>query len=205
MIGEKFGRLVVTASAPRNYDGRLMWMCHCECGAGKAILQRSLQRGLTNSCGCLQRETFSAMAKAKSYRHGYAKTPTYISWQAMKTRCFNEKDEHWPDYGGRGITVCERWGEFQNFLADMGERPAGMTLDRIDVNGNYQPGNCRWANQETQASNKRNTVLVEAEGKSQSVSAWAREKGLSPITLHGRLQKGWSIERALNELPRGSE
>ena len=119
----------------------------------------------------------------------------------MLTRCGNSKSDGFASYGGRGIKVCVRWMRFESFLADMGERPDGMTLDRINNNGHYEPGNCRWATMVTQENNKSNNVVIEAEGKTQTVMQWSREKGIYYHTLLKRLQAGWNVGRALNEKP----
>lgn len=117
----------------------------------------------------------------------------------MRTRCLNPRSDHYAAYGGRGITVAERWNSFENFLADMGERPEGTTLDRIDGNKGYELGNCRWATAKQQCNNLRTNVLLEFDGRSLSVSEWAREKSIPIATLHCRIAAGWSAERALSE------
>lgn len=115
----------------------------------------------------------------------------------MRRRCNNPRDADYESYGGRGISVCERWkNDFWAFVEDMGERPGGCSLDRVNNDGNYSPENCRWATPLEQSNNTRSAILVTYEGKTQSISAWAREKGLSIQTLAGRLRKGWSIEKA---------
>lgn len=126
-------------------------------------------------------------------------SPTYYSWTAMKNRCPSETSKDWPRYGGRGITVCPRWLEFPNFLADMGEKPGpGWSIERGDVNGNYEPGNCRWASPKTQANNRTNTRALTLNGKTQSMGAWAAEAGISRGRLKYRLDViGMDLETAL--------
>jgi hypothetical protein len=130
--------------------------------------------------------------------HGYAKTPTWHAWTHMRARCRNKNARDYARYGGRGITVDPRWESFENFLADMGERPDGHSLDRIDNNGNYAPGNCRWAKEITQQNNKRSNRHLTFDGREQTVAEWARELGIKPVDkLYRRLYRGWSIEQAL--------
>lgn len=134
-------------------------------------------------------------------KHGHAaiRTPTYRSWQQMVQRCTNPNNTHYADYGGRGISICNHWRKFENFLADMGERPEGKTLDRHPNNdGNYEPGNCRWATRSEQARNTRVTILLEYEGQIKSIWSWAEENGMKCATLRLRLKRGWTASDALN-------
>lgn len=124
-------------------------------------------------------------------------TPTFRIWVDMRRRCLNPSRVAYPDYGGRGIKVCDRWLKFENFLEDMGERPEGLTLERKDNDGPYSKDNCRWATPLEQCQNRRNTVLLSYEGKTQSMAAWAREVGLKRGTLFWRLKQGWPVEQAL--------
>ena len=158
LIGNRYGRLVILErdqSKPLASGGRrVYWICECECGSVISRTGHDLKDGSIKSCGCLNRE----QAASVKYSHGKHNSPTYYSWQAMKSRCENPRNWKYNQYGGRGIKVCDRWrNSFINFMQDMGERPSGYTLDRIDPNGNYEHNNCRWATPKQQANNKRNS------------------------------------------------
>lgn len=156
LTGSRFGRLVVL-ERDGSLRGEAAWLCQCDCGRQKTTRGFSLRNGDTTSCGCVQRERTSAANKVHGRRQYVPGTPkTYASWVAMRRRCTEPGNNRYHMYGGRGITVCERWANsFENFLADMGERPDGMTLDRIDVNGNYEQANCKWSTATEQARNRR--------------------------------------------------
>lgn len=148
--GQRFSRLLVLRRAA-NIGTATAYECICDCGAKRIVRAVSLTHGVTKSCGCFQSDYMAVKQK----RHGYYGSPTYRSWRAMLARCRDSTHKQWMQYGGRGITVCDRWRQFENFLSDMGERPVGRSLDRINGNGNYEPGNCRWATRIEQRHNRR--------------------------------------------------
>lgn len=181
LVNKKFERLTVICSAGKNKHSQPMWFCVCDCGAEVIVRQGNLTSGNTRSCGCLK------------IKHGHArtgaKTPEYFTWEDVKSRCCNPADVSYPAYGGRGITLADRWHDFENFLADMGSRPLGHTLERIDNNKGYQPGNCRWATPAEQARNRRSNRLITAFGKTMCLKDAAKEYGISLGCLAARLEQ----------------
>lgn len=186
--GTRFGRLLaLSEDLERSTPRHRKWLCVCDCGKQKTIDVSSLRSGATQSCGCLHREAASLAAR----KHGMAGTATHISWSSMIARCERVSNNRYAQYGARGISVCPRWREdFANFFADMGVRPPGTSLDRIDVNGDYEPGNCRWATAAEQAANKRNTLRVEIDGETRRLMDWAGGRRLVYKRAHARLMLG---------------
>lgn len=166
------------------------WLCRCDCGREKIVRGSNLHSGQVSSCGC--------------WKRGLTKTPTYSSWSSMKSRCLNPRNTNYPMYGGRGVRICDRWLEsFDNFFADMGERPSlDHSIDRIDVDGHYEPNNCRWADRSTQRRNQRSGrrgYKIEFQGRCMTVRAWAVAIGLSERALGHRLRAGWPVDAALTK------
>src|ERR1700721_39578 len=186
--GKRFGRLTVISSNKVPGYGT-SWLCQCDCGNQVRVRGFNLKAGNTRSCGKHKRNTPYERSRPR-------RGETKISWEAMLDRCFNKNSTKFHAYGERGITVCDRWLTYKNFLVDMGERPLGTTLDRKDNNGNYEPGNCRWATPKQQANNRRDNIILEAFGRKQTLRQWAEEYGLPVSTFSGRL-KNHSVEEAL--------
>jgi hypothetical protein len=194
-IGSVCGRLTVT-SAPFKAGPRGWYqvLARCACGSERAFRVRYLREGRSRTCGCGIGRPGSVCVRT----HGASKTPEYRSWAAMHRRCLNPKHPCFGAYGRRGITICDRWlRNFPAFLEDMGPRPPGTSLDRIDPNGPYSPGNCRWATLREQADNRRNQVWIEHAGQRKTIGQWACERGLARRCLEVRLASGWSVRAAL--------
>jgi hypothetical protein len=192
-LGERYERLVVIERAPNKSakDTNARWLCQCDCGKTAVVYGQDLAKGKQKSCGCLNAERITT--------HGRSRTHAYRAWQGMLQRCENPNMAKFSHYGGRGITVCERWHDYANFLADMGDRPIGYTIDRIDNNGNYEPGNCRWATYGEQNNNNRRNHLLTLNGQTHTVTEWAAITGIGRPTLFARIRYGWSDERILTE------
>lgn len=203
LTGRRFGRLSVIAFVGIHSDPNgtsvKMWRCRCDCSVEVVVRQGKLKSGHSRSCSCLQKDTASANAT----RHGYAPTrstahPIYKAWLSMKSRCTYSDRKDYKYYGGRGVSIGSRWLSFDNFLEDMGPTwGPGLTLDRIDPNGNYGPGLCKWSTQAEQASNKRSTMRLEFMGEMLTLVEWSKRTQIDGDTLRLRFHRGWSAERIL--------
>lgn len=196
LAGQKFGRLTVIEHLGSSNDNQALWLCKCDCGNEKIVKGHNLIKGNTKSCGCLKNE----MSRERLKKHGKSRTRLYDIWIAIKQRCYNPKNDRYKSYGGRGITVCDEWlNDFQAFYdwAMTNGYKDDLTIDRIDVNGNYEPSNCRWITNLQQQQNKRNSFIVEYKGRKITISQLARENNIKPNVLYGRIKNGWSIEKAV--------
>lgn len=198
LTGKTFGRWTVIA---RNFDSKRrypVWRCKCSCGKEKHEIPTStLKEGASQSCGCLRKEIFSYKGDPNLLRSG--SNPLWVAYTSMKTRCYNSKHPTFRNYGARGIEVCDRWlASFDNFVADVGARPPGTSLDRIDYNGDYSPENCRWAGKLTQAANRRNSIIATWKGREMCLTEVARMEGINyqVLYLHYR-PKERNIEAAV--------
>ena len=188
---ERYGKLTVVSWLGRRAS------CVCDCGKTTRLLYAcDLKGGRVKSCGCLRADN---MRRVQGHLATHLKTGTreFKSWDAMLQRCSNPKNASWALYGARGITVCKRWEKFENFLADMGERPQGSSLDRINNDDGYHPKNCRWATHKQQMRNRRTARLITWNSKTMGLSSWAEAMGLPEHTIRARLQAGWTVEKTL--------
>jgi hypothetical protein len=193
LTGKRFGRWTIISSAGgKRHD--IAWNCRCDCGAERAVLVRSLRNGVSLSCGCLRLENVTT--------HGRTRSREFKIWQGIVQRCHNPKAEAYRNYGGRGIVVCDRWrASFEAFFEDMGTAPSPRhSLDRHPNNdGNYEPGNVRWANKKQQARNTRTNRLLTYNGETLPVSEWAERIGVGVQTVFGRLRRNWPLHRILSQ------
>ena len=190
LTGQRFGKLTVISMHPvQTKTHRAQWNCLCDCGNTKIITAAHLIHKQTRSCGCYRKEVITA----RNTTHNMTQTSTYRSFLAMHRRCYDKYNEHYLYYGARGITVCDRWkNSFENFHADMGNRPEGKTLERINNEEGYSPQNCVWATPTQQASNRRNNVKIEINGEIKTVAEWCRVTQIKQSTVSERIKRGWN-------------
>lgn len=195
-IGNIYSNMTVLHEADINSSGQVRWICKCSCGVIKTVDGSSLRSGRVKSCGCKSPKFTTERTK----KHGYSRSRTYVIWTGMKNRCSSfAKGKTAKNYYEKGIRVCERWLNFENFLEDMGEAPIGYSIGRINGNLNYCLENCRWETDKQQANNTTRSRIVEFNGKKMTISQWADHIGIKPNTLLYRLKRGWSINRAINQ------
>ena len=198
LVGKSYGRLLVIASSnERTTSGSIKYNCICKCGKNIEVSAANLVNNNTKSCGCLQKD----MVSKSNTTHGLTNISEYGIWGNILYRCINSNSRDYSNYGGRGIRVCDRWiNSFENFLADMSYRPSpDHSIDRIDNDGNYEPGNCRWATAKEQANNKSNNVRYNYKGKDYTEAQIAKEFNINRMTFRQRVARGWSIEEAIEK------
>lgn len=192
LIGKRFGRLVVLRRDGSIHGNRKAWLCACDCGGTAVSSTTKLQLGEKLSCGCLERENNDSLRK-----HGHYGTRTYRIWSNMKSRCLNQKTKFYPQYGGRGIKVHEKWMTFDGFFADMGECPDGMTIERMDNDLGYNKENCRWATKKDQANNRSSNIVVVHNGVEMTLKQLAEAVGVKYTTLYARHKRGLPLEQII--------
>ncbi len=194
LTGRVFGRLTVMSAVAVAAGAKSRWVCRCACGNETTAQGSNLATGAVASCGCLRRD----LMRAAKTTHGASASRAYDCWTGIKKRCRpHGVGRDFDNYAGRGITLCARWQTFENFLADMGEPPPGLSLDRIDNDGNYEPGNCRWADRKTQARNQRHVIWLEHNGKRKRLVEWAEDLGVPYYLLYKRLRLGFPAAKIL--------
>ncbi len=195
--GDVFDRLsVICDSGKRSTAGSILWSCVCECGNSVEVTGAPLKRGDYRSCGCWTKDRMRTKPPGRT--HGGSGTGAYRSWATMRRRCRDKAFKDYEAYGGSGVVIDESWQDFASFLRDMGERPDGYTLDRIDSTGDYTPSNCRWASRRVQGNNTSRNHLITYQGKTQTMAQWAREVGMPYSRLRARLNMlKWPIDKAL--------
>lgn len=189
-------------SFSRTKNGVTYWKCKCDCGKTKEIAAGNLTGGKTHSCGCLQK----IMASESSKTHGESKTKLYRIWKGMRTRCYNPNSRAYKNYGGRGILVCDEWEHYEAFKtwAIQNGYSEGLTIERIDNDGMYEPGNCEWISLSSQTKNTRRNHYIVYDGRRMTLSDWSKELGGNPNLVTTRLQRGWSEEDAVTTPPGGT-
>lgn len=197
-----FGDLYVVSLAGKSPSGEALWLCKCLCGKEKIILRGSLVSGKSKSCGC----GVSRAGRLRQTTHGQNRTPLHKRWMSIRGRCSLNKKKLNRIYSGRGIKICERWNDFENFAADMGPTfREDLEIDRIDVNGDYCPGNCRWVSRSVNQRNKRNNHLIKIGEVTKTIAGWSDETGIKQHTIINRIRDGWPVSRLLKTTKRGDE
>ena len=197
MIGKIFGRLNVIAYAGKDKWGKNLWLCICSCGEDRILGQSILKTGNTKSCGCLKVDLIKKNAK-----YPVTDKRLYGAWYNMCARCYDENNKAYVNYGGRGIQVCPEWkDDYSNFLkwALANGYKSSLTIERIDVNGDYEPGNCAWVTRKDQANNRRNNRIVTFRGETKTLTQFCEEYNIKPDTFRDRIKRGWSFEDALTK------
>lgn len=202
LTGQRFGRLTVINKVLSHGNSKsIYWLCECDCGNEIEARGSALVSGHTKSCGCY----LSDKIAEQNFKHGGFGTRLYSIWSGMKKRCYDTEDKDYKNYGGRGISICDEWREdfnsFQEWALNNGYQE-NLSIDRIRVDSNYEPSNCRWANAIEQSNNKRNNRLITVANKTMTLAMWARERNINPHTIQSRLRSGWSDLEALEFVER---
>lgn len=196
LTGQKFGRLTVLSYAGKSKNGSFIWNCRCDCGNTRVAVGCEMKSGNTSSCGCLAHDVLVK----RNTKHGMANTPIYAVWSAMKNRCLNPNDEHYDNYGGRGIKLSEKWLTFEGFYEDMGDSyKKGLTIERRDSNGNYYKENCVWETRLVQGNNTRRNRIETVNGVTGTLAQLCRKFDVSYCAVRHRTDRGMSIEEAFNK------
>jgi len=205
LTGQRFGCLTVCERGPRHpVRGSYSWVCQCSCGGKATVTSGNLKSGNTVSCGCIQSLIAAENARRRNTTHSMTHSKAFKVWSMMRERCEKDYNASYGNYGGRGISICERWQTFENFFADMGDPPSrAHSIDRFpDNDGNYEPGNCRWATVKEQSRNRRTNHLLTLGSETMTLVEWAEKYGANPKVVNGRIRIGWDLLRALT-VPRG--
>lgn len=201
MTGQHYGRYTVLEYIGQNKDHKAVWKCRCECGTIKNVSGKDLRSGNTKSCGCYNRDKAMQNPALWKPKHGLSKHPLHQVWSDIKTRCYNKKDRSYKWYGARGIKLCDVWMDFKAFYewSIKNGYENGLTLDRINPNGNYSPDNCRWVGMKIQQNNRRNNKMLNINGVSKTMSEWADEYDVNYRLVKSRIRAGWTPEKALSQ------
>lgn len=197
LTGQRFGFLTVAKRAENDNQGKAIWECKCDCGNMHTVSRTDLKNSHVKSCGCYTKE----FQKTSHIKHGLKYTRLYRTWNDMKDRCYNPKCHAYSNYGGRGISICEEWKNnvvnFYNWAMSNGYTDE-LSIDRINVNGNYEPSNCRWVTMKVQQNNKTTNRIIEFNGASHNLSEWAKIFKIPYMNMKSRIKDGWSIEKISN-------
>lgn len=201
LTGQRFGRFTVICRGNNDNQGKPKWKCLCDCGNVREVLSSNLLKGCSNSCGCLQKELLSK----RMTKIGESRTRLYKIWNNMALRCNKKENKDYKNYGGRGIEVCEEWKNFLKFKewSITNGYKDNLTIDRIDVNGNYEPLNCKWATRSEQSNNRRECIYLTKENETKTITQWERELGFKTGSMLARYHKGESIETLFNPVKKG--
>mgnify|MGYP004683691869 CR=1 FL=1 len=200
LTGQRYGRLIVLERS-NNIGNKTAWLCKCDCGKKTVVSGNNLHNGHVRSCGCLWKDIVPENNKKLNTRHGETHSKLHQTWSNMRYRCNNPRCKSYKDYGGRGITICEEWESYEAFrdwslangFAD------DRSIDRIDVNGNYEPSNCRWTDMKTQSNNKRDNNYLKFQGQTHTIQEWSEITGIKWTTIKERIKRGWTVEKALSK------